>query len=93
MRRVQVQAREFYLTLSRPEVSAGDVTVELLNRGEDPHDLKLRSPSGVESDGLPEVPSLGQASDVFGLAAGDWTLFCSLEGHETLGMRATLRVR
>jgi len=88
-----VQAREFYFSLSRPEVSAGDVTIEMLNRGEDPHDLKLRSPTGVEKDGLPEVASLGQASDAFGLAAGDWTLFCSLEGHEALGMRATLRVR
>jgi plastocyanin len=88
-----VQAHEFYLTLSRPQVSAGDVTVEFLNRGEDAHDLRLRPPTGTDTLGLPEVPSLGMASDVFGLAKGDWTLYCSLEGHEALGMRATLRVR
>lgn len=67
--------------------------MELLNRGEDPHDLKLRSPEGNEDSALAETPSLGMSSGVFPLAAGNWTLFCSLEGHEALGMRATLRVR
>lgn len=70
------------------------MTVELLNRGEDPHDLALRSPGGVgELFALPETPSLGSARGVFGLDAGDWTLVCLIEGHEDLGMRATLRVR
>lgn len=91
--RVQVQAHEFYLTLSRPQVDAGDTTVEFVNRGEDPHDLRLRPADGADSLGLPETPSLGTASGVFGLAAGDWTLYCSLPGHESLGMKATLRVR
>jgi plastocyanin len=91
--RVQVHAREYYFTLSRPEVASGDVTVELLNRGEDPHDLRLRPPGGGADLALPEVPSLGQTTQTVGLTPGNWTLYCSLEGHEALGMRATLRVR
>jgi len=92
-RRLQVQSREFYFSLSRPEVASGDVSVELLNRGEDPHDLRLRPPGGGEEVGLPETPPFGVSSGVFPLAAGEWTLCCSLEGHESLGMSATLHVR
>ena len=40
--RLLVEAREFNLVLSRPSVKAGDAIVQLANRGEDPHDLRLR---------------------------------------------------
>src|SRR6188768_2270132 len=36
-----VKAVEYSYTLSRPEVSAGEVIVELNNQGEDPHNLVL----------------------------------------------------
>ena len=45
---VSVAAREFSLTLSRPLVGAGAVTVELRNSGEDPHNLVV-SPDGTHS--------------------------------------------
>ena len=45
-RYVSVQAREFSFTLSRPLVAAGDITIELRNSGEDPHNL-IVSPQGT----------------------------------------------
>ena len=47
--RVQVIAREFSFTLSRPTVPAGEVIIEFLNRGQDPHNLNL-APASEESE-------------------------------------------
>jgi hypothetical protein len=93
---VQVRAREYSLTLSRTVVAAGDVSVEFNTvEAEDPHDLQLRDSSGdaqtLFGETAPElVPPPRQT---FPIAAGDYLLFCSLSGHEELGMRAQLSVR
>ena len=88
---VRVAATEFALTLSRSSVNAGEVTVEFDNsRAEDPHDLVL-SPDG---EGDPVIfGQLGPGevtSRTVALAAGTYTLFCSLLDHEARGMRARL---
>lgn len=86
-------AREFSLTLSRPLVGAGSVTVELRNYGEDPHDLVV-SPEGstAELQRFGELSPGGVQARPVSLARGRYRLWCSLQGHEQLGMRATLRV-
>ena len=91
--RVQVLAREFNLTLSRTTVAAGPVAVELNNRGEDPHDLRLER-AGHPSDAF-AFPLTGPESVStlkFDMRPGTWKLYCTLEGHEALGMSATLTV-
>jgi len=91
---VSVAAREFSLTLSRPLVGAGSVRIELRNVGEDPHNLVV-SPAGTHTPlgsfstldpGLYERRTLA-------LSPGRYQLWCSLEGHEALGMSVTLRVQ
>ena len=93
--RLQVTAREFSLQFSRPAVAAGPLVLELVNRGEDPHDLRVRPAAGggdVLSIGLTDpFGGVGEAEGP--LEAGTFTLFCSLPGHEAAGMRATLTVR
>lgn len=90
-RYVSVTAREFTLTLSRPLVGAGQVTIELRNYGEDPHDLVVeRSGSQVGSWG--EIGSGAVSSKTLALSTGTYKLLCSIEGHEELGMKATLKV-
>jgi hypothetical protein len=89
-----VAAREFSLTLSRPVVGAGSVTIELRNVGEDPHNLVL-SPDDGSHDPLAswdETQPGGVLRRSVSLPAGRYLLFCSLEGHEALGMSARLRV-
>jgi hypothetical protein len=91
---VSVAAREFSLTLSRPLVGAGSVRVELRNVGEDPHNLVV-SPDGSHSplDSFSTLdPGLYERRTV-ALAPGRYQLWCSLEGHEALGMSVTLRVQ
>jgi hypothetical protein len=89
-------------TLSRPCVTAGGVSVELNNQGEDPHHVFLRPLGTSEGDPavkrLPdtapfEVPPGMQASATFSLAPGTWYLWCDLLLHEQQGMSATLEVR
>lgn len=83
----------FRYTLSRETVPAGDVVVELNNQGEDPHNLNLERTEGGGPDlSLPTVGPDEQARAKFALAAGEYRLWCSLDGHEAAGMKATLIV-
>jgi hypothetical protein len=91
---VSVAAREFSLTLSRPLVGTGAVTVELRNSGEDPHNLVV-SPEGTHTPlaSFSEIdPGTYERRSVT-LAPGRYQLWCSLEFHEGLGMSTTLRVQ
>jgi plastocyanin len=88
-----VKAVEYSYTLSRPELSAGEVIVELNNQGEDPHNLVLEH-EGTEDPKLeiPSTPSVTQASAEFTLSPGTYRLYCSLYSHKSRGMVATLIV-
>ena len=90
---VSVAAREFSLTLSRPLVGAGAVTVELRNSGEDPHNLVV-SPEGTHTAlaSFSEIDPGTYERRSVPLAPGRYQLWCSLEFHEDLGMSTTLRV-
>ena len=88
-----VKAVEYSYTLSRPEVNAGEVIVELNNQGEDPHNLVLEHEGSADpSLEIPATPSVSQASDSFTLSPGTYRLYCSLYKHEAKGMEATLIV-
>lgn len=89
--RLQVTAREFSLKLSRPSLGAGDAIVELANRGEDPHDLVVSAAGGAPF-AFPQTLAGERTTRTLSLAAGTYTLVCSIEFHEDLGMRATLTV-
>lgn len=90
---LSVRAREFSYTLSRPVVTAGRVTFELRNAGEDPHNLVVSPENSHEP-----LASFGQvgpgsvAARGVDLAQGRYYLWCSLDGHEAIGMKASLRV-
>jgi plastocyanin len=91
---LSVASREYSLTLSRQVLTPGLETIQLNNRGEDPHDLVISLDDGVNAPiaTYPETPSLESHTEKVDLPAGRYKLFCSLPGHEALGMRATLRV-
>jgi plastocyanin len=92
--RLQATTREWSITLSRPTIAAGSAILQLVNRGEDPHDLHLRPTSGGADLLSIPVADPGAVADVNGtLPAGTYTLYCSLPGHEAAGMHATLTVQ
>ena len=92
--RLLVSAKEYSLTLSRAKVVRGPAVIQLLNRGEDDHDLRLRRiSSGSRPTARWAVTTPGDVSELeLRLSRGRYRLWCSLSGHEELGMRTTLRV-
>jgi hypothetical protein len=91
--RVQVAADEFTYSLSRQSIKAGPVIVQLVNYGEDEHDLRLRRTGGtrVYRIGTVSPGRLGELETRF--LPGRFTLWCSLADHRKRGMVATLVVR
>ena len=90
--RVQVVAQEFRYSLSRSTVKAGRVIVELVNRGQDTHDLDLRRIGGTHVFRFPSVLP-GQVVDrELKLVPGRYQLLCAIADHQERGMHAVLRV-
>ena len=91
--RVQISADEFSLVLSRSSIRKGLAIVELVNYGEDDHDLALRRIGGkrIYRIGIVRPGSTGVLEKR--LPAGRFRLWCTLADHRSLGMLATLRVR
>jgi hypothetical protein len=91
---VSVAAREWSLTLSRPVVGTGSVTIELRNVGEDPHNLVVSPDDGSHTPlaTWAETNPDGVLRQSVALPTGRYFLFCSLDGHEASGMSVRLRV-
>lgn len=93
---LSVTARDqtaYSYTLSRPQTKDGELTVELNNQGEDPHNLNLQLENGEGS--LYKIgttlPAEHQVAS-FDLPAGTYRLWCSFMTHDEKGMHATLVV-
>jgi hypothetical protein len=91
--RVQVGADEFSYALSRQSIKAGPAIVQLVNYGEDEHDLRLRRRGGTRVYHVGKVRPGGVAELEARLLPGRFTLWCSLGDHRARGMTAVLVVR
>jgi uncharacterized cupredoxin-like copper-binding protein len=91
--RVQVSAREFNLSLSRQTTRAGQTSVELVNFGEDPHDLRLRRMGGKRVYRLATTAPGERSMLDFRTLPGRYNLWCSIGDHRQRGMTAVLTVK
>jgi hypothetical protein len=93
--RLMVSGTEYRLQLSRGAVRRGPALIQFVNRGEDPHDLRLLriGASATRTVSVPEVRPGEVVQLDTRLTAGRYRLWCSLPGHEQRGMRAVLSVR
>jgi hypothetical protein len=91
--RVQVSADEFSLALSRFSIRSGPAIVELVNYGEDDHDLVLRRVGGTRTYRIGIVHPGKTAELDAKLRPGIFRVWCTLADHRGRGMSATLRVR
>jgi hypothetical protein len=88
-----VDEDEWSLTASRPIVAAGPdgaVSFSVFNRGEDDHDFAV-----LDSDGALQKVDLGPGANgtvTARLAPGRHKLYCTLPGHEALGMVTHIQV-
>jgi plastocyanin len=93
--RVQITAKEYSFTLSRPTVPAGEVIMEFVNRGQDPHNMHVVSAAeeSNEAGAFSNTEPEHHQDLTLVMRAGSYTLFCSLPGHRAAGMAATLVVQ
>jgi plastocyanin len=91
--RLQVAADEFGYSLSRRTITAGPAIVQLVNYGEDEHDLRLRRAGGTRTYRIGKVRPgrIGELETRF--LPGRFTLWCSIAYHRARGMSGTLLVR
>ena len=91
--RVQVSADEHTLVLSRTRLRPGPAVVQLVNRGEDDHDLALRRIApGAVTRRLARTAPGGVRELETTLRPGRYRLWCTLADHRARGMSATLVV-
>jgi hypothetical protein len=91
--RVQVTAREFTLALSRGRLRSGAAVIELVNLGEDGHDLAVqRAGTGTVVRRIRTVTPGSVGRLEARLPPGRYTLWCTLADHRSRGMQATLVV-
>jgi hypothetical protein len=93
--RLLVSDTEYRIQLSRGAVTRGPALIQFVNRGQDPHDLKLRRAGapGARTVSCPELRPGGLVQVSTRLSRGHYRLWCSLPGHEQRGMWAVLSVR
>jgi plastocyanin len=91
---VGVGEREWRVSLYRTKVPPGVVRLNAHNYGEDAHDLAVRNSAGRVLGHLSEIrPDRTDTLRVRLRRPGRYVVFCTLEGHETKGMRARLTVK
>ena len=90
--RVQVVAQEFSYSLSRHRVRNGRVIVELVNRGQDAHDLEMKRIGGTRVIRFPKVEPGHYVDRMLTLRPGTYLLWCPIADHKDRGMQTTLRV-
>jgi uncharacterized cupredoxin-like copper-binding protein len=90
--RVQVVAQEYSYSLSRRKVKAGKVIVELVNRGQDTHDLDIERVGSTHIFRFPKVEPGHYVDRELTLKPGKYLLWCAIADHRERGMQATLRV-
>lgn len=94
-----VYAQEWSLWPSTTKLPAGKVDVELWNRGQDAHDLRIRRLGAAGQmvgpvEGAVRTTPSGQISRaVWHLSSGRYEIYCSLPGHMKMGMHARITVQ
>jgi plastocyanin len=71
--------------------TAGEVTVAVVNDSSLPHNLHIVDAEGTQLPDVFDIPTKGDVdSDTITLAAGTYTLICTIPGHAN--MKSTLTV-
>ena len=89
---IAINVMDFMIEPSDLEVAGPTVTIDVTSDGPTPHNLTVRDASGEVVMGTEDL-SAGDAATISAeLEPGDYTIFCALPGHESLGMSGTLTV-
>lgn len=73
-------------------VVAGSVSLAVTNAGPTIHNVAIRDEAGATLGTTADLKSGESETLTVDLPAGEYILFCSLPGHESLGIKGTLTV-
>lgn len=91
--RLLVTSAEWSMTLSRAELAPGPSIIQMYNRGEDAHNLRIQKGSGGPIRRIAELEPGETGTLETRLQKGTrYKLWCSLPLHADLGMRSTVKV-
>jgi uncharacterized cupredoxin-like copper-binding protein len=88
---VPVTESEFKINLPKTTLTAGTYTFDLSNKGHIGHDLVFDGP-GVDKEKTPVIGPGKTAKLTVDLKSGTYKVYCSVPGHEQLGMKLELKV-
>jgi len=89
---LSITVSDFMIDPSELEVSGTTVTIDVVNDGPTPHNLSVRDADGEVVMATADLSTDGTETITAELEPGEYTIFCSLAGHESLGMSGTLTV-
>ena len=87
-----VTISDFMIDPSELEVAGPTVTIDVTSDGPTPHNLTVRDEAGEVVMATTDLSTDGTETITGELEPGEYTIFCSLAGHESLGMSGTLTV-
>lgn len=70
----------------------GAVSLAVTNDGPTVHNISIRDESGTVVGATKDLKTGESETLTADIPAGSYTLFCSLPGHESLGIKGTLTV-
>jgi uncharacterized cupredoxin-like copper-binding protein len=90
---IPVTLADFTVTPTDLVVAGTTVSFEVVNDGPTPHNLTIRDEAGTVLGATADLSQGEQATLTLTLpAAGTYITYCSLPGHESLGLKGTLTV-
>jgi uncharacterized cupredoxin-like copper-binding protein len=90
---IDVQESEFKIALPAEKgLGKGEYTFVVHNAGQIQHDLVVEGPKLTGAHKTPLIAPGGQAKLTVALAAGSYTLYCSVDSHRQAGMVTKLVV-
>jgi len=89
---VEVSVADFMIEPSTYEVDGPTVSFAVTNDGPTPHNFTVRDLDDQVVMATSDLAIGASETITADLEPGDYTVFCSLAGHESLGMSGTLTV-
>jgi uncharacterized cupredoxin-like copper-binding protein len=87
-----ITERDFKFDTPDVTVAGSPVSLAVTNAGPTIHDLTIRDASGTVLGETEDLKTGASQTITVDLPVGAYTIFCSLPGHESLGLKGTLTV-
>ena len=89
---IAVSETEFKIVVPSTKLTAGKYTFDVKNAGKLAHDVVFEGPNVSGREGTPLIQPGATAKVTVSLAKGDYTLYCSVDGHRAAGMATKITV-